>query len=172
MKKLHKALFIVLTLVVGLSFTSCENDYYWKRAEMDFSIPVYGDRNGKFDYTMTIRDVDIQGFNPSREDLVSIRTNVAWLEVAGFISGDVVDYFSIEVDGVGRYDYNYPIRIKNDGDYVEIEDQVFFSFMQDVWIRVLNRGGVDVRVYGSSNIYNDGPFYFDFKNRLELELRD
>lgn len=171
--KLHKLGFILLTIVVGLSFTSCDEDYYWKNANLDIKFNIEPDTYDGYDKVYTVvRDVDISGYNPAREEISSIRLDDAWLELSNFKRGDYINKFYIDVEGVGTYPYEWPISIRSDNEVITIDNDSYYYFMEDAINRLAYRGSIKVTVTIYTRIYDGGPIYFDLKNNLSLYIRE
>lgn len=172
----NKLIAAVIVVFAIISFTSCENEYYWKDGTLDVNFDVYADRNGYDEIYTTVRIEEIPQFNPSREDLVDLVTKDSWMKLSNLRRGDYIDRFYIEVAGVGRFAYERPISIRDDNAEVIIDDYAapgFFNFMRDVNYNIYRYGAVDMKITFYSRIYNNvEPIYFDIKSNLDLEVRD
>lgn len=171
---MNKLCVILLTLLILVGFSSCETDenYYWKSGTLDIKFNLNIDHNGYGQAYTTVRITEIPQFNPSREDLIGIKTNDSWITISNLLRGDVINRFYIEVPGVGVYAYETPISIREDAAKIIIDDNAYFNFMRNVNELLYRNGAVDMKITFYSNIYDGGPAYFDISNNLDLEVRD
>ena len=164
---------ILLTIIVGFSFTSCETDDYWKSGTLDIKFDLHPDTyDGYVQVTTIVRDVEIAEFNPSREDIIDIQLNDAWLEMSNFKRGDYIERFYIEAQGIGTFSFETPISIRETGQIVTVDNNAYFNFMQDVMNKLAYNKSIRITVTMYTRIYDGGPIYFDMKNNLDLRLTD
>ncbi|WP_165040555.1 hypothetical protein [Dysgonomonas sp. ZJ709] len=166
-------LITLFSLVIGFSFSSCDkrNDY-WKAATLDFSavVPV-ARQDGYFEQTIRIRNVDIQGYSPSREDMIDIRNIDSWLLLSNLTRLDRIS-FRIVLDGDTRVFYEQN-GVSGDiqGEFI-INNDVYYSLMTEVMNRIRYKGYVDITIVGNSNIGDGGPIEFNFSNNIDILIRD
>ncbi len=168
MKRYKNKLFTTLLLIVALvTFSSCENDEYWKATTLNFETEVPIDPyNGRFNYTIRILDTDI-----TRMQLLEVRTLNSWLIVSNMVQQDRVTLRLFADGGNISYDYMGTIYADRNGEF-PIDDNGFKNFMADVIDAMRYKGYVDITITGTSNIGDGGPLIFTFNNSLDIYVRD
>lgn len=162
----------ILILFSVLLFSSCSDEEFTSRGTLNFSTNPVTDRGGYFESEFILYATDISGFNPSREDLLSVNTIDSWLEIYSneFIQGDVIYKFYIDAEGVGTYYHERPLNIRHYNDVFTIDDDAYYDFMARVIDQLNRRGSTWITIYGYTNM-NKCPVTFHLFNSLELRLR-
>lgn len=169
--KLFIALFSIIALV---SFTSCENDDYWKKGTLDLNFNLNTNNKGYARVVTNVYIDEIPEFNPNREDLIGMSTKDSWIEISNFKYGDYIDRIDIEVAGVGIYSIG-SISIRDNVGYITIDEnnsRGYFNFMNDVFYRLYMDGSITMSITMYSNVYDGGPILFDVRNIFDLQMRD
>lgn len=169
--KLFIALFSIIALV---SFTSCENDDYWKKGTLDLNFNLNTNNKGYARVVTNVYIDEIPEFNPNREDLIGMSIKDSWVEISNLTYGDYIDRIDIEVAGVGIYSIG-PISIRDNVGYITIDEdnsRGYLNFMNDAFYRLYMDGSITMSITMYSNVYDGGPILFDIRNIFDLQMRD
>jgi len=160
------------TLFLGISLTSCEEDREWRNGTLDHELPGIT-ANGPFTTNDVIYLDYISGVHSKNIHGINLRNAQITLSIdgsAGFSYGDQIylDYITINNQ---TYSLNYSVRV--DSDLVGSKnisftlDYDYMDFMHNAMLMLLDRGRIDVRVGGSSNM-QFGTLYVVLQNDLEV----
>lgn len=170
--KLHKLGILLITLLIGLSFTSCE-DEEWVRARLDKTTypnnPVTDD--GYLDITFDIYDTDIRGYDPRRDHLLNMEISESSLSFYSdrFIYNDRLE-ITLETNTRTRIDLR--LYVDRDGyAYIDDRDQAYRNFMYDVIEQLINRGSIGLRVFVDTGVSQHIPIEVELLNDLNLYVR-
>lgn len=185
MKKFKNTLFItVLTVFSLLSFTSCEEEAYWSRGELNFTTlddeePPYTNSRGEFSISVDFYDTNIIGYDPRIDYLEDFKIYNTWLSIFNkntFRPGDQIDIY-LEAQGVGTYTTTLFVLDKNGEAYLDGSyDPELLSFMHIFIDRVLSKGQARLHIYGElydakgRPVLQSLPFELSLDNSLDLLL--
>lgn len=148
----------VLTLIVGLIFTSCsKDDDYWVNSSIDMPFLLQTEKDGYFEPSAMyeFKLSDLTNIKHSREDIREIRLTDTWIEIRGnFVAGDVIEGLEIYIEGIGTHKVP-KIRIANNGTSFTIDNTDspgLFAFMADAMDKLDYTGKVHVTCSGFYNV--------------------
>lgn len=99
--KLHKLGLILLTIVVGLSFTSCEENFYWTKGTLDYPATITASPSGYIgqDYRITSDWIAVRGGGryTNIDDFRFLRGSIQ-LKTYGYIG-----YVDLRIEGTNYY---------------------------------------------------------------------
>ncbi len=166
----------IITIALGIGFTSCTDDDEWVKAQFDYSMEPPIDWNGSFQVTNTIYLNDVNSISGIRGDIHDIDARNSWIQIEtdeknGFSRGDEIRINRIVVNGQALDFSNYYVSVgtslEGSGVITFDGDQVYANFMHNA-MKILNdRGRIEVTVYGSSSMYR-GNLYIVLANNLDL----
>lgn len=140
--KLHKLGLILLTIIVGLSFSSCDEDYYWTRGTLDYpaTITVPPTEIIAQDYTITTDWISVRGGGRFTSiDDFRFLSGAIRLKMFG-----IVDYVDLRIAGTNYYlpfDVNGQVSIYD-------ESQQAQDFLNALVDRIRRYGYATLKVDG------------------------
>lgn len=163
---------IMLAVAVCILAASCESyDEYWVNTELNFEVEVPVDSRGRLYQRVRVDDTYITDYYPSRERLLNINLIKSWIEISNVFRNDRVTSLTIVANDDIAYEFRGVISgDRNDMDY--IDDDAYYDFMFDVMDIISTRGYVDLEIFGTSNIPDEGPLIFTFVNTIDAYMRD
>lgn len=171
--KLHKIGILLITLLVGLAFTSCE-DEEWVRARLDkttYPNNPMTDSDGYLDITFEMFDTDIRGYDPRRDRLLNMEIPESSLSFYSdrFYYNDRLE-ITLETDTRTRLDLR--LYVDRDGyAYIDDRDQAYRNFMYDVINQLINRGRIELYVFVDTGVSQRIPIEVELLNDLNLYVR-
>jgi hypothetical protein len=171
--KLHRLSILLIVLLAGLAFTSCE-DEEWVRSRLDITTapddPVTNN-SGNLSVTFNLYDTDIQGYDPRTDRLLNMDLYFSSLSLFSrdFRYNDRVDV-TIETNTRTTID----LRLYVDGEryaYIDSNDPAFRNFMYDVMNQLVDRGNLSLTFYVNTGINQRIPIGIDLNNDLDLYIR-
>jgi len=171
--KLHRLSILLIVLLAGLTFTSCE-DEEWVRARMDITTapddPVTNS-SGNLSVTFTLYDTDIQGYDPRTDRLLNIDVYNSYLTLFSrdFRYNDRLD---ITIETNTRTAIDLRLYVDREGyAYIDSNDSAFRNFMYDVMNQLVDRGSLNLTFYVSTGINQRIPIGIDLNSDLDLYIR-
>lgn len=176
--KLQKTnIVLILSVLIGLSFTSCDEwDYYTRRATLDINPDTStSDRyDGSFSFFYDVFDTDISDVNLNREELIRGRLNRSelWVEGRNIYPNDILR-LSFEADG-WVYDVILGAQTDSNGSfmYIDERDPQYAAFMARLIDRVIQYRSVRLYVEGEFEANAQITFKMTIKNDIEVDLRN
>lgn len=171
--KLYKLGILLVVILAGLSFTSCE-DEEWVRSRLDISTypdDPYTNSSGRLAVTFDLYDTDIENYNPSRDRLLNIELYKSTLEVYSrdFRYDDRLD---VTIETNYGTTFNARLYVDRDGyGYIDSNDGAFGNFMYDVVNQLASRGRISMTFYIDTGINQRIPIGIDLLNDLNLFIR-
>lgn len=167
---------LLLAIILGLTFSSCDtDDYYWQRGTLDIEpVEWQTDNRGNFDFYYDIYRSDITNINAYDYTGASrLLSSQLWIESSYLIGNDRVN-LSFEAEG-RRYEVGLSAIEGANGAYFYNDDRdtAYAFFMDELINRVISYGNVRLYITGNFN-RNVGsiPFLMTIKNILEAEVRN
>lgn len=162
----------LMTIFLGISLTACEEDREWRNARLDHEMRGIS-ANGNFttsdiiylDYLSRVSYKNIYDINLRNAEIV-----LSTSETAGFSYGDQIylDYITINNQ---TFSLNYNVRINSDlvgsRNITLTRDYDYMDFMHNMMLLLLDRGRIDVKIGGNSNMQY-GTLYIVLQNELEV----
>lgn len=163
----------LLTLLLGFTLTSCEDDNEtWRAASLVHDMPGITN-NGIYGTTDVIYLNYITGVNYSNIydiNLRNARINLSTSALEGFSYGDEIYVDEIIINGQ-VLPLNYYVRVNSDlvgsRNISFNEDYEYMDFMHQAMLLLVDRGRIDVRINGSSRM-NAGTLYVVLENDLDV----
>lgn len=159
LKNIH---IIILVLLIGIGFTSCE-EYYWETGTMDSEGVALTNRNGQTLGIFSVNEGDIN-LKSRRGHITDFRF------VGGFIgletNVDKATNIWLRIEGT-----NIEIPFARADKYREYNDKLVQDFLYEVVETVHRRRGANIIIEGNSR-YSDLILYVDLKIDLDVRIRD
>lgn len=175
--KLQKTnIVLFLSVLIGLTFTSCDEwDYYTRRATLDINPDTWtSDRYGSFSFFYDVFDTDISDVNLNREELIRARLNRSelWVEGRNIYPNDKL-WLSFEADG-RIYAVTLAAQTDSNGSfmYIDERDPQYAAFMARLIDRVIQYRSVRLYVEGEFEANAEITFKMTIKNDIEVDLRN
>jgi len=185
MKRFKNKLFATaLLLTTMLAFSSCEDDYEWDRAVLNFTTekdkyPPSTNTKGEFSLTIDFYDSDIKGSYSHSNRIGDFRMYNSWLTIfnkQSFREGDEIDVY-FESDGVGRYEVTLVVDFDGYAYVDGSRDKALLNFMGNFIDKLLSRGNSRLYIYGEVYDYRGDPvtlpldFDLVLENSFDIEVR-
>lgn len=172
--KLQKfSAFFLLTIIIGLTFSSCDNDSYWRRSQLDILPGEWQSaNNGGFRFSYDVRYTDFTNIDHGRERMqrAELVRSELFLESDYLYYGDGVE-ISFEADG--RIISTRLFVEDRQGGYFYLNDgdPYYAEFMYALVNSVINRGSVTLYISGNFD-RNIGsiPFLLTINNDVNVRL--
>lgn len=153
-----KLLFLSFSII--LFFTACEknDDEYPVESYLYSRFSCRSDNSGFFDASPALYTLSsLANINTTEEDVYDIQIYDTWIELhADFYRGDIIDYLTINVNGVGSF-VCPAYRLPGDRDNIIIDESIapgYNRFMADVMRKFLQTGNITIYTSGYINAYN------------------
>lgn len=183
MKRLKNTFFVTaLTVFALLSFTSCEEETYWNRGELNFftsdffDYQLYTDDWGEFGFPVTFYDLDILGYDARYDILDDYIINNIRLTVynkSSFKPGYEIDVY-LECKGVGTYSNTLFVDHYGLATIDGSRDPELMRFMNRFIDRLLSGGQATLHISGG--VYDKYgypverilPYHVDLNSSIDL----
>jgi len=172
--KLHKLSILLIVILAGISFTSCE-DEEWVRSRFDISTypdDPYTNGTGRLSYPLDIYDTYIENYNPRADRILNMDLYSSILEINnsgysrnGELLVDITTNTSLRLPSL-------VLPVNHDGyAYIDSGDPIFRDFMYNVINYVINNGYIRMTFNIDTGRDQTARIGIDLSNDLDLYIR-
>lgn len=174
--KLYRFCFTLILSLVGLVFSSCEDDDVWINGHLDISTPADAgtDRYGYFEMGERYYSSDIVGYNKHRDRLLDYRFvgSSLYISSSRFIDGDRLNV-SIRT---GRMTNPYTVGLRVAWDarngvysaFIDTTDPRYSDFIDQAIFELMDMGYIDLVISVDTGIGRSVPIYVEMLNDIDL----